>query len=118
MEELHGHRWIQVDGLGLLTPVEPLGGIGHVVATTRTGGLSQPPYASLNLGSHVGDVPERVRLNRRRVLAVLGRKLHDPVVPAQVHGTRVHSVGMLHAGTRWEQGERALEGTDALITDA
>ena len=27
----------------------------RTLATTRNGGVSQPPYASLNLGAHVGD---------------------------------------------------------------
>src|SRR4051812_4280794 len=84
--------------------------------TTRAAGLSQPPYDSLNLGFHVGDVPERVRLNRRAVMGALRRKLLDPVVGDQVHGSHARAVGELHAGARWEQGERSLEATDALVT--
>lgn len=97
-------------------PVEPLGGIGHLVMTTRLGGCSQPPYAALNLGFHVGDVGERVRQNRVALLKALGRKLQAPVVGEQVHGTTAQRVGELHAGTRWEQGEKALAATDALVT--
>ena len=38
----------------------------YVVAfTTRVGGVSEGPYASLNLGAR-GDEPERVAENRRR----------------------------------------------------
>jgi YfiH family protein len=97
-------------------PVEPLGGLGHLVMTTRHGGSSQPPYGSLNLGFHVGDVSERVRLNRRAVLQALGRKLLEPVVGEQVHGAHARTVGELHAGTRWEQNEAPLRNTDALVT--
>ena len=39
--------------------------------TMRTGGVSQVPWNSLNLGDHAGDAPEHVRENRRRVQALL-----------------------------------------------
>ena len=35
--------------------------------TTRDGGVSPPPWDSLNLGLHVGDRQDRVTANRRRV---------------------------------------------------
>jgi YfiH family protein len=99
-----------------LEPVEPLAGIGHLVMTTRLGGQSRAPYESLNLGFHVGDVSERVRLNRRGFVRALGRRLKEPVVGEQVHGTVARAVGELHSGTRWEQNEKALQNTDALVT--
>ena len=34
------------------------------VCTTRSGGVSLAPFASLNLGDHVGDVPYAVASNR------------------------------------------------------
>ncbi len=97
-------------------PLEPLAGIGHVVMTTRTGGLSREPYESLNLALHVGDVDERVRLNRKSLIRALDRRLLEPVVGDQVHGATVRHVGELHAGTRWQQNEKALTETDALMT--
>lgn len=97
-------------------PVEPLGGIGHVVMTTRRGGVSHDPYESLNLGLHVGDVGERVRMNRRALRSQLNRRLLEPVVGEQVHGINARAVGEMHSGTRWEQNERALADTDALVT--
>ena len=39
----------------------------RAVATTRAGGVSVGAYASLNLGSHVGDDPQAVRANRARL---------------------------------------------------
>lgn len=36
-------------------------------STTRLGGVSQPPYNSLNLGLHVNDEPAAVEENRRRL---------------------------------------------------
>jgi YfiH family protein len=98
-------------------PEQPLGGIGRVVMTTRGGGISKPPYESLNLGFHVGDVGERVRLNRIQVRKhALPKGVREPVVGEQVHGTVAAAVGELHAGTRWQGNEPALNGTDALVT--
>ena len=58
----------------------------HALPTTRQGGVSQPPYASFNLGAHVGDDPAAVAANR----ALLRQQL--PAEPAwlnQVHGIHV-----------------------------
>jgi YfiH family protein len=52
--------------------------------------VSQPPYATCNLGDHVGDDPAAVLENRRRVAAALD--LGPPpewCVPQQVHGRAV-----------------------------
>ena len=115
-EALGGNVRREAEGMVWFEPPEPLGGIGHVVMTSRLGGQSLDAYESLNLGFHVGDVAERVRLNRTRLAKAIGRKLLDPVVGEQVHGAAVHAVGELHAGTRWQTPERALAGVDALIT--
>lgn len=56
--------------------------------TTREGGVSRGPYASLNLGTHVGDDAADVAENRRRLRRQLGLT-HEPVWLAQVHGTEV-----------------------------
>jgi copper oxidase (laccase) domain-containing protein len=36
------------------------------LCTTRAGGVSRPPFESLNLGNHVGDDPAAVHANRQR----------------------------------------------------
>ena len=41
--------------------------------TSRHGGFSDKPYDSFNLGLHVGDSPEKVRLNRGKLEEHLGR---------------------------------------------
>ena len=56
--------------------------------TTRVGGVSTGAYASLNLGAHVGDLPERVAENRRRFMAHC-RLPAEPSWLTQVHGTEV-----------------------------
>lgn len=56
--------------------------------TTRRGGCSRGEYASLNLAAHVGDDPEAVAENRRRLCEALGID-GEPVWLEQVHGTTV-----------------------------
>jgi YfiH family protein len=60
----------------------------RAVSTLRRGGVSEGPYASLNLGAHVGDNPERVAENRRRLAETLCLP-SEPVWLNQVHGHQV-----------------------------
>jgi YfiH family protein len=60
----------------------------RALSTFRSGGVSAAPYASLNLGDHVGDVPEAVAENRRRLKAAAGLPA-EPAWLRQVHGTTV-----------------------------
>lgn len=70
----------------------------HAVTTTRIGGVSEGPYASLNLGAHVGDAPERVLANRTRLREALGLDA-APLWLRQVHGTRVVEAHWANEGT-------------------
>lgn len=58
------------------------------VTTTRSGGESRPPYASLNLGAGTGDAPAAVAGNRARLRSLLGLE-HEPCWLEQVHGSVV-----------------------------
>ena len=60
--------------------------------TTRSGGVSDGVFASLNLGDHVGDDPVRVAENRRRFVAGCGLP-EEPDWLTQVHGTAVRVPG-------------------------
>lgn len=73
--------------LPLLIPTWPAGVRG--VFTTRAGGTSMPPYAELNLGSHVGDDPRTVRDNRAAVARAVGLDPQALVFMDQVHGNQV-----------------------------
>lgn len=55
--------------------------------TLRTGGMSQPPYKSFNLGDHVGDSPPDIASNRRQLLKNL--QLSEITWLTQVHGVDV-----------------------------
>jgi YfiH family protein len=58
----------------------------HVVFTTRRGGVSEGPYASLNLGRKTDDDPRAVAHNRAQIEAQLRVRLR---YTRQVHGSRV-----------------------------
>ncbi|MBK5965137.1 hypothetical protein CCR95_13830 [Thiocystis minor] len=64
----------------------------RAISTTRDGGRSEGPFASLNLGDHVGDEPGRVDDNRARLLARLGLSA-APCWLRQVHGRAIVRVG-------------------------
>jgi YfiH family protein len=70
----------------LVIPDWPAPANVRALFTTRNGGVSVGAYTSLNLGRAVGDTPEAVAENRRRL------NEHLPQAPrwlVQVHGTRV-----------------------------
>lgn len=76
--EKDGVRWLEVD----------LGG-ARAAFSTRFGGVSEPPFDSLNLGVLTDDAPEAVGENRRRLAGALGRQPEQVVFALQVHGTRL-----------------------------
>jgi YfiH family protein len=61
----------------------------QVLFTTRRGGFSRGPYASLNLGRLTDDRPEAVRRNRAELEAQTGMR---PAYIRQVHGTFVRRI--------------------------
>ena len=65
--------------------------------TTRHGGVSDGPYATLNLGLAVGDRREAVLENRSRMRAAAGVPEDGPRMPRQVHGAAI--VTPAEAGT-------------------
>jgi purine-nucleoside/S-methyl-5'-thioadenosine phosphorylase / adenosine deaminase len=75
---------------------------GYQVAfTTRVGGVSEGPYASLNLGRKSGDLPECADENRRIACEAIGADVEKLALNYQVHSSRV-----LHAVAA-RRGERA-----------
>ena len=61
----------------------------RVSFTTRRGGVSGGPYASLNLGLLTEDDPEHVRENRRRLCSKVGADPHRTAIGRQVHGAHI-----------------------------
>ena len=60
--------------------------------TTRAGGVSVGRYASLDLGTHVGDEPGAVTENRARLAAAVGLPAERMAYMNQVHGADVVEV--------------------------
>jgi len=78
------------------------------VTTTRSGGVSAPPYHSFNLGDHVGDDPAAVAANRARLASAIGLPADHLVWMNQVHSAQVEFVD--------SPRDQALDATDALVT--
>lgn len=65
--------------------------------TTRAGGISTGPYASLNLALHVGDDPKAVAGNRDKLSSAIGLP-SEPRWLDQVHGHRILDFDQDHHG--------------------
>lgn len=76
--ERNGIRWLEADL-----------GEARAAFSTRLGGVSEPPFDSLNLGLLTDDEEEAVVENRRRLAAALGLEPEQVVFARQVHGTRL-----------------------------
>jgi YfiH family protein len=74
--------------IGWIVPDWPVPEHVRVISTLRAGGVSEGPYATLNLATHVGDRADAVTANR----LLLREAVHLPAEPLwleQVHGRRV-----------------------------
>lgn len=79
--------------------------------TTRQGGVSEGPFASLNLSRSTGDSAEKVAENLRRVRAAAGVGPAGLHLVSQVHGAAIHRVGPEQA-----QPPASRPEADALLT--
>jgi polyphenol oxidase len=86
----------------------PSESLSHAVFT-RLGGVSLPPFATLNVGSNVGDDPEAVAQNHARIYDYLRLPAGRVATGHQVHGNQVAVVGS-------GDGGRRFPGTDGLVT--
>jgi len=74
----------------------------EVVFTTRVGGVSEGPYASLNFGRKTGDDVARVDENRRIACDAIGADADLLALNYQVHSALVHRA---RPGARGELGD-------------
>ncbi len=88
----------------------------HAVST-RLGGVSKPPFDSLNLALHVGDNPKDVLFNRKKFVQSLGFNVSDIVTPNQVHGDNIFRVDENFRGCGSANYADSIPETDALITN-
>ncbi len=89
-----------------------------IAFSTRSGGVSQGRYTSLNLGLHVNDEDERVLENRKRYLALFNADLDKAVCGQQVHGNQVIKVGKTDRGRGAYRLAEAIPDCDAMITNS
>ncbi len=91
-----------------------------VAFTTRNGGVSEPPYETLDLAGHTGDEPARVDENRRRLLETVRLDPGRLVSADQVHGETLAVVeeGDAGRGAEVASGRAPVPETDALLTTA
>ena len=74
----------------------------EVAFSTRQGGVSEGPFASLNLALRTGDDPGAVQENRRRLCAEVGADPDALSLNRQKHTTLVHQA---HRGKKGEPGD-------------
>lgn len=104
------------EGLLYLTSAV-LDGCPHVIHgfSTRRGGVSAPPFDTLNLGVGRGDDTDAVRENYRRFCACIGADPRRAVLSKQVHETTVRVCTAADAGKGlYTQRDYTA---DALVTD-
>lgn len=90
-------------------------GLVHGVFT-RHGGISRPPYSTLNTAWNNGDSPDAVRENLMRIRSVLdlGRLVANP----QVHGDTIHAIDEAALARAEERRPMlVMPPGDALATD-
>jgi len=89
--------------------------IGHFVSS-RKGGYSSPPYASLNLSFNVGDDPQKVLKNRQRLAEALEIPLSHLTTAKQIHDSHVRIVSESLQGSGAIDYKGAIDATDAMVT--
>ena len=77
----------------------PVAGPYTVAFSTRLDGVSDGPFASLNLGLRLGDDPVRVDENRRRLCDAVGADADRLALNFQVHSARVNRAQAAERGT-------------------
>jgi len=84
--------------------------------TLRTGGHSAAPFASQNMGLHVGDDPQHVTENRRVLCERINMPFDVWTCADQVHGKNVQQITRLNAGAGKNRLDDCIQATDGLHT--
>ncbi|MGO4110133.1 peptidoglycan editing factor PgeF [Paenibacillus sp. YAF4_2] len=85
--------------------------------TSRNGGVSEEPWASLNVGLHVGDQDADVVRNRQLIAEAINWPFEAWTCGEQVHGSNVFAVTEAERGMGRLSRSSAIADTDALITN-
>ncbi len=106
-------QWVQQDARFVKWEVDE--GI-HAIFTTRQGGVSAPPFHSLNLSFNVKDSSTAVTENRYRAMGILGRTVGELVMAEQIHGRGVGWAEIADASRGAFSANDALPEWDGLLT--
>jgi len=90
--------------------------IRHFVST-RKGGVSKSPFDSLNLGLRVGDNPDNVFKNRKRLATTIGIPLRHFTIGEQIHSGNVTIIAEELRGKGSTNHKEAINATDAMVTN-
>ena len=101
----------------LTVPAFEATGLVKHAFTTKIGGVSSSPYASLNMALHVGDSRQKVITNRKLVCQMLGADMERLSAGEQIHGCRVAHLDSSMAGRGAYAYGDSLQSTDALATN-
>lgn len=85
--------------------------------TGRDGGVSDAPWASLNMGLHVGDREEDVVTNRQRLTDAIDWPFEAWTCADQVHGNQVYQVTEKERGKGRASLQDVIANSDAIMTD-
>lgn len=85
-------------------------------STTRTGGVSNGPFSSFNMGNYSDDDPLKIRENRLTLARLFFMELAHFITPHQTHGTNVLTVDKAFLELDNAAAIEALYGVDATIT--
>jgi YfiH family protein len=103
-----GHSDVKLPHPDWIVPDWPAPPNVKALITTRAGGISKGPFASLNLGLRTGDDPQAVAANRDRLNVLLP---HPPRWLRQVHGARVVEADSLEGRPEADAGIARRPGT-------
>ena len=104
--ERDGVRWLEAELRG-----------AHAAFSTRVGGVSSGPFASLNLGLLTGDEKTAVRENRHRLASALELDSLDVLIGRQVHGGELEHHQARQAGHPYAEPGPKVNEADAQATD-
>jgi YfiH family protein len=105
--EAKGSRWLEAELPG-----------ARAAFTTRLGGASESPFASLNLGLLTGDDRSVVLSNRDHALAAMGRDPAGVLSGHQVHGAELQCRDVAPEPNPWRTPGPGLAEADGQVTAA
>lgn len=114
------HPWMPAKGPSLFLLSEWMGRDDRLSAgfSGRSGGTSDAPWKSLNIGLHVGDRDEAVIMNRKLLADAIGWPFEAWTCAEQVHRNQVYQVTLADRGKGRASHSDSILGCDALMTDA